>query len=179
MPEQVASVRIGVAAPTVRTIGEPREQKVRPQSGYHSQFSGPFTFAAAFLGGGGLGVALEDFSDANAGDERYLSLAAKVEIVANDECGAIFPNQFPAVVQLTTRGGEVFEERVMANRGGPARPLSRDELRVKFSGNARRALSERSVVRLGDAILGMDAGRRVRELMALAGVPAGPKEMVS
>ena len=178
-PEQVASVRIGVAAPTVRTIGEPREQKVRPQSGYHGQFSGPFTFAAAFLGGGGLGVALEDFSDENARDERYLSLAAKVEIVANDECGAIFPTQFPAVVRLTTVGGEVFEERVMANRGGPARPLSRDELRVKFSGNGRRALPERSVADLGDAILAMDAGRRVRELMALAGVPSPSKETTS
>ena len=178
-PEQVASVRIGVAAPTVRTIGEPREQKVRPQSGYHGQFSGPFTFAAAFLGGGGLGVALEDFSDENARDERYLSLAAKVEIVANDECGAIFPTQFPAVVRLTTVGGEVFEERVMANRGGPARPLSRDELRVKFSGNGRRALPERSVADLGDAILAMDAGRRVRELMALAGVPSPSKETIS
>lgn len=178
-PEQVASVRIGVAAPTVRTIGEPREQKVRPQSGYHGQFSGPFTFAAAFLGGGGLGVALEDFSDENARDERYLSLAAKVEIVANDECGAIFPTQFPAVVRLTTVGGEVFEERVMANRGGPARPLSRDELRVKFSGNGRRALPERSVADLGDAILAMDAGRRVRELMALAGVSSPSKETTS
>ena len=178
-PEQVASVRIGVAAPTVRTIGEPREQKVRPQSGYHGQFSGPFTFAAAFLGGGGLGVGLEDFSDENARDERYLSLAAKVEIVANDECGAIFPTQFPAVVRLTTVGGEVFEERVMANRGGPACPLSRDELRVKFSGNGRRALPERSVADLGDAILAMDAGRRVRELMALAGVPSPSKETIS
>ena len=178
-PEQVASVRIGVAAPTVRTIGEPREQKVRPQSGYHGQFSGPFTFAAAFLGGGGLGVALEDFSDENARDERYLSLAAKVEIVANDECGAIFPTQFPAVVRLTTVGGEVFEERVMVNRGGPACPLSRDELRVKFSGNGRRALPERSVADLGDAILAMDAGRRVRELMALAGVPSPSKETIS
>ena len=128
---------------------------------------------------GGLGVALEDFSDENARDERYLSLAAKVEIVANDECGAIFPTQFPAVVRLTTVGGEVFEERVMANRGGPVRPLSRDELRVKFSGNGRRALPERSVADLGDAILAMDAGRRVRELMAMAGVPSPSKETIS
>lgn len=175
-PEAVASVRIGVAAPTVRTIGEPRDQKTRPQSGYHGQFSGPFTFAAAFLGGGGLGVALEDFSDENVRDERYLSLAAKVDIVADEECDAIFPNQFPAVVRLTTVGGEVFEERVMSNRGGPARPLSRDELTVKFSGNARRALPERSAAELGEAILGMTVGRKVSDLMVLAGAPAAAKE---
>ena len=171
-PEQVASVRIGVATPTVRTIGEPRDQKIRPQSGYHGQFSGPFTFAAAFLGGGGLGVALEDFSDENARDQRYLSLAARVEIVGEAECDAIFPNQFPAIVRLTTATGQVFEERVMSNRGGPTRPLSRDELRVKFTGNARRALSERASADLGDAILGMEGSRKVSELMALAGAPS-------
>ncbi len=171
-PEQVASVRIGVATPTVRTIGEPRDQKVRPQSGYHGQFSGPFTFAAAFLGGGGLGVALEDFSDANARDERYLSLAGRVEIAGDGECDAIFPNQFPAIVRLTTVSGEVFEERVMSNRGGPSRPLSREDLRVKFSGNARRALPERAVADLGDAILEMGASRKVSDLMVLAATPS-------
>lgn len=171
-PDQIASVRIGVATPTVRTIGEPRDQKIRPQSGYHGQFSGPFTFAAAFLGGGGLGVALEDFSDENARDPRYLSLAARVEIVGEAECDAIFPNQFPAIVRLTTVTGEVFEERMMSNRGGPARPLSRDELRVKFTGNAQRALSERASADLGDAILGMEGNRKVSELMALAGAPS-------
>jgi 2-methylcitrate dehydratase PrpD len=178
-PEEVASVRLGVAAPTVRTIGEPRDQKIRPQSGYHGQFSGPFAFAAAFLGGGGLGVSLEDFSDENARDERYLSLAAKVDIVADPECDAIFPNQFPTVARITTTRGEVFEERVMSNRGGPSRPLSRDELLVKFSGNARRALPERSVADLGEAILGMPAGRRVSDLMVLAGAPAAAKETSS
>ena len=177
--EEIASVRIGVAAPTVRTIGEPREQKVRPQSGYHGQFSGPFAFAAAFLGGSGLGVALEDFSDDNARDERYLALAARVEIVADPECDAIFPNQFPAVVRLTTVGGEVLEERVMVNRGGPARPLSRDELQVKFLGNARRALPEPAARALSESILTMDAGRRVSEFMARAGARGGSKETTS
>jgi len=171
-PERVASVRIGVATPTVRTIGEPRDQKIRPQSGYHGQFSGPFTFAAAFLGGGGLGVALEDFSDENARDERYLALAARVEIAGEAECDAIFPDQFPAIVRLTTVAGEVFEERVMSNRGGPSRPLSRDELRVKFTGNARRTLPERAVADLGDALLGMEASRKVSDLMVLAATPS-------
>lgn len=175
-PEQVASVRIGVATPTVRTIGEPRDQKIRPQSGYHGQFSGPFTFAAAFLGGGGLGVALEDFSDENARDERYLALAARVAITGDPECDAIFPNQFPAIVRLTTVSGDVLEERVMSNRGGPAHPLSRDELRVKFAGNARRVLSDRSAADLGDAILGMEEGRKVSELMTLAGTPSAREE---
>jgi 2-methylcitrate dehydratase PrpD len=167
--EEVASVRLAVATPTVRTIGEPREQKARPKSGYHGQFSGPFTFAAAFLGGGGLGVAPADFSDENVRDERYLSLAAKVEVVADPECDAIFPNQFPAIVRLTTTRGQVLEERVMSNRGSPSRPLSAGELQMKFSHNASRVLRDTEVLALADAIRGMDAGRKVSDLMALTG----------
>lgn len=172
--EQVASVTIGVASPTVRTIGEPRDQKIRPQSGYHGQFSGPFTFAAAFLGGGGLGVSLEDFSDENARDPRYLDLAAKVRIVADADCDRIFPSQFPSVVRLQTVSGEVLEERVMSNRGGPDRPLSRDELQVKFANNAARTLDSNPAGVLGDAILQMAESRKVAELMALA-VPSAPR----
>jgi len=171
-PDEVAGVTIGVASPTVRTIGEPRAEKIRPQSGYHGQFSGPFTFAAAFLGGGGLGVSLEDFSDANARDERYLTLSSRVKIVADPECDRIFPNQFPSIVRLTTTSGAVLEERVMANRGGPGRPLSREELRVKFADNAGRTLPQSAASDLGDAILEMSGSRKVSQLMALAALSA-------
>ena len=57
-----------MSSPTLRTIAQPREQKIRPQSGYHGQFSAPFAVAAALLGGGGLGLWLDDFSDDNARD---------------------------------------------------------------------------------------------------------------
>ena len=173
-PDKVASVRIGVASPTVRTIGEPRDRKTRPLSGYHGQFSGPFTFAAAFLGGGGLGVALDDFSDQNVRDPRYLDLAARVEIVADPECDAIFPNQFPSIVRLETTTGDVFEERVLENRGGPGRPLSREELMVKFRNNAERTLSAADARTLGDAILACAMDRSVSDLMRLT-QPPGPR----
>jgi 2-methylcitrate dehydratase PrpD len=53
---QIERLELGCAASPLRTIGEPRDEKIRPHSGYHAQFSGPFTVAAALLGGGGLGV---------------------------------------------------------------------------------------------------------------------------
>lgn len=151
--EDIASVELGVAAPTVRTIGEPREQKVRPQSGYHAQFSGPFTVAAAFLGGGGLGLDLDDFTDEKAADPRYLDLAAKVSVHAEPECDRIFPNQFPAVLRVKTRTGAVLEEKVLANRGGPGNPLGVEDLKVKFTGNAARAMTRAQSEALASAIL--------------------------
>ena len=166
----IDSIELGVPSPTVRTIGEPAALKARPQSGYHAQFSGPFTVAAAFLGGGGLGLSLDDFTDAKARDPRYLDLAARVKVVASAECDAIFPNQFPAVLRVTTRDGRVHEARVMANRGGPANPLTTDELTVKFMANATRVMTPAEAGAMADAIVHM-ADTPLRSVMAPAATP--------
>ncbi|MGE0453147.1 MAG: MmgE/PrpD family protein [Vicinamibacteria bacterium] len=166
-PQDVAEIALGVATPTLRTIAEPREQKIRPQSGYHAQFSGPFTVAAALIGGGGLGVALSDFSDENARDPRYLELAAKVTPYAEPECDAIFPNQFPAVLRVRTHDGRELVEKVLENRGGPGNPLSPEELTLKFLDNARRALPFAKAEELARVILD-PADRPVREILSLA-----------
>ena len=138
----IADIELGVAAPTLRTIAEPPEAKARPQSGYHAQFSGPFTVATALLGGGGgLGLWLDDFTDERVRNPRYLELAAKVRCYADPECDAIFPNQFPAILRIRTASGEVLEEKVLANRGGPGNLLSSDELKIKFMANATQSIS--------------------------------------
>lgn len=170
----IVAIELGVPSPTVRTIGEPADLKARPQSGYHAQFSGPFAVAAALLGGGGLGLSLEDFSDAHVRDPRYLDLAGKVRVVANAECDAVFPNQFPAVLRVQTRGGRTHEAKVFVNRGGPGNPLSVDELKVKFMANAHRVMPAADAAALADAIVGM-ADRPLGTLLApvaAARVPA-------
>jgi 2-methylcitrate dehydratase PrpD len=163
----IEDIELGVPAPTVRTIGEPAALKARPQSGYHAQFSGPFTVAAALLGGGGLGLSLDDFTDEHVRDPRYLDLAAQVRCVANGECDAIFPNQFPAILRIRMRGGQVHEARVLANRGGPDNPLSVEELTVKFLSNASRVIAPEQARALAEAIVSM-ADRPLDSVMMLA-----------
>ncbi|MDQ1415021.1 MAG: hypothetical protein QOF81_634 [Acidimicrobiaceae bacterium] len=65
----VTAIELGFAKPVLRTMAEPPEAKAWPASGYHAAFSGPYTVAAALLGGG-LGVSHEDFTDAAARDPR-------------------------------------------------------------------------------------------------------------
>lgn len=156
-PRDVASMELGLPAPVLRSIAEPRNEKIRPQSGYHAKFSGPFTIATALVGGGGLGVYLDDFTDAHVADPERLRLAAAVTCVADDVCTEIFPHQFPAVLRVRTRQGATLEVRVNANRGGPGNPLSLHELGVKFSLNAGRALSAADVSSLHDAVLRLSA----------------------
>ena len=138
--EDVTSIRLGVADPTVRTIGEPIEVKRAPATGYAAQFSGPYVVVAAFLGGGGLGLGLDDFTDEKATDPVRREHMAKVEVRSDPDCTAVFPNQFPAVLTVVTADGRELTERVMANRGGPARPLDDAELARKFTDNAGRRL---------------------------------------
>jgi 2-methylcitrate dehydratase PrpD len=154
-PAAIEAIELGVAAPTLRTIAEPPELKARPASGYAAQFSGPFIVASALLGGGGLGLSLDDFTDARAHDRERLALAARVRCVADPECDARYPYAFPAVLRVTLRSGEVREHRVRDNRGGPAWPLSDDELSLKFRLNAERALPPAAVERLRKACLGL------------------------
>ncbi|HEX6763439.1 MAG TPA: MmgE/PrpD family protein [Gaiellaceae bacterium] len=153
----VREIELGVAAPTLRTIAEPAALKARPPSGYAAQFSGPFTVATALTGGGGLGVYLDDFTDARAADEELLALAARVRCVPDPPSDELFPGALPGVLRVTLRSGESREHRVTENRGGPGRPLSPGELGLKFELNASRALPDEAVARLRDRCFDLDS----------------------
>ncbi|MGW1087410.1 MmgE/PrpD family protein [Streptomyces sp. NPDC002596] len=166
-PDEVRTLTLGVPAPVLRTIAEPTEEKARPRSGYHAAFSGPYTVAAALLGGGGLGVFHEDFTDAAAADPRRLDLAARVRVVADEESTALFPRQFPATLTAEFADGRTLTERVRDNRGGPDNPLSANELSTKFTGNADRALVPGAADDIIDAVWALRDGRPVRDALAI------------
>ena len=126
----------------LRTVAEPADAKANPPTGYTSKFSGPFTFALALSGGGGLGLSIHDFTDANAHDADLRALAARVRCVPDPTCDEIFPNQLPAIARVRLADGSSREIRVLTNRGGHERPLTVDEHRVKFRDSARQVLSE-------------------------------------
>lgn len=144
-PDDIVSIELGVPAPNLRTIGEPIERKRTPETGYEAQFSGPYAVAAGLIGGSGLEVGLDDYSDELARDPLRRSIMAKVTVVPDDECTAIFPQQFPVTLTATLADGRVVTERVHSNRGGPDRPLHFDELTRKFRDNAKRTLRNAAI----------------------------------
>lgn len=153
--DQIESIELGAPTAVLRTIGEPREEKTAPESGYHAAFSGPYTVAAALLGGGGLGLFHEDFTDTAAADPERLALAAKVRCVPDAGCDAIFPHQFPAVLRARLHDGTEFTERVTHNRGGNGNPLSAEELATKFRRNATRAVTGERAERITELTYGL------------------------
>jgi 2-methylcitrate dehydratase PrpD len=152
-PAHVERARIGVAAPTVRTIGEPLAGKQAPRTGYEAQFSGPFAVTAGLFGGGGRGVGRQDFSDELARDPTRRDLMARVTVEADPRCDAIFPHQFPAVLTVSTRDGRELVEQVLANRGGDRWPLTDAELARKFADNVAGLLPDDQAGRVADAAL--------------------------
>lgn len=153
--EDIERIELRVPAQNLRTVGEPIEVKRAPETGYMAQFSGPYTVVAGLLGGGGLGVGLDDFTDELARDPLRRKLMALVDVVADDRCTAIFPHQFPAIVRVRTHDGRELVDEVLANRGGPGNPLSFEELTTKFRDNAERVLPADAVDRVRDACAGL------------------------
>jgi 2-methylcitrate dehydratase PrpD len=166
-PAEIEHLELGAPTSVLRTIAEPREDKIRPKSGYHAAFSGPYTVAAGLLGGGGLGVFHDDFTDEAAADPARLELAAKVHCVPDTRCDEIFPHQFPAVLRARLKDGRELEERVDANRGGPQNPLSADELATKFRLNAARVLPAEVSTRITELTYGLAALGDLTELTNL------------
>lgn len=166
---EIEDIELGVASPTLRTIAQPAEEKARPRTGYAAQFSGPFTVATALVGGGGLGVYLDNFTDEDVKDPVKLDLASKVRCVPDEECDRIFPNQFPAVLRVRLGSGEVREARVTHNRGGPQNPLSDEELEAKFRANAERTLPMEHVDELRAALRSLETSETVDKVMRLTG----------
>jgi 2-methylcitrate dehydratase PrpD len=161
----IASLTLGVPAANLRTIGEPIEIKRTPRTGYMAQFSGPYAVAVGLLGGSGLGAGLDDYTDELAQDPDRRAVMAKVDLVADDRCTAIFPRQFPAVLTARLNDGSEVAEEVLTTRGGPDRPLSFDELVTKFRDNARRTLPPDKVEALARGCHDLDRQSDLRAVL--------------
>ena len=165
-PEDVGTACLAVAPPTVRTIGEPIAVKRAPASGYAAQFSGPYAVAAALCGGGGLGVGLEDFSDASARDPKRRELMRRIDVVGDAGLLEIYPYQLPAVLTVETRDGARLVSERRINRGGPQMPLTAADLAAKFADNTDGLLEPARRDELIERTSALSAARDVARLLA-------------
>lgn len=171
--EDIERLTIGVPASIVRTIGEPLPVKQQPETGYMAQFSGPYAAAVGLLGGSGLGAGLRDYTDELARDPQRRALMAKAEVVADQRCTSIFPRQFPAVLTARLNDGSTVVEEVLANRGGPQRPLSYEELAAKFRDNCAGLLQATAVEQVLSTAARLEAVDDLAELLDPLTFPAG------
>ena len=151
---------------------QPLDRKQAPQTAYEAKFSGPYTVASALIGGSGLGLGIDDFTDELIRDPTRRALMRRISVTSDPRCDSIFPQQAPAILSVTTKDGRRVVEEVPINRGSPERPLSDDELAVKFSENCRRALAPETTEALRLSLDRMAEAKDVSEIVRiLATVP--------
>ena len=129
----------------IRTIGEPIEVKRAPETGYQAQFSAPYAVTAGLFGGGGLGLGLDDFTDALAQDPARRAVMARVDVVARRPLRGDLPAPVPGrrhAAHHLRRGRS--SRRCSPTAAVRRRPLSDDEL-------GRRSSADNVAGRLPDA----------------------------
>jgi len=161
-PEQVEEVECLVPAGEVPIVCEPTTAKLRPRSPYDAKFSLAFCVAAA-LAGDRVGIGA--FTEESIREPAALALAARVRYTVDPS--SPYPRTFPGWVKVRLTDGRVLEAREESQRGGPERPIARDEVIAKFRDNAARLMPQARVAALEGAVLGMDRARDLGPLLAL------------
>jgi 2-methylcitrate dehydratase PrpD len=167
-PEEIAEVVVTVPAAGVSLVLEPAEKKVAPRSEYEGKFSLQYS-TAAMLVRGRVGVA--DYTDEAINDPRVLEVARKVRYETKEY--PTYPQAFPGGVRIRLASGRVLEADFPYQKGGPENPLSEDEVREKFRGNAGLALGVAEIEVIEERVLGLDEEPDLSAVLAplaLAGV---------
>ncbi len=94
-----------------------------------AKMSIPYSVAVSLVNGK---ATIEDFSMDYIHNPIISSLTKKVNIVSSDELTSLFPKKCSAIVEVFTKDGRSYTERVDFPKGEPENPLSDIELEEKF-----------------------------------------------
>lgn len=153
--DDVASVTAYIHESGLHLLGEPIEVKQRPATTYGAQFSLPYAVAVAFHDD----IDLRSFSAERLEDPEILAFAQRVHCVIDEETA--YPTHFDGALSVELNDGRELSYRESVNRGSPERPLTDEDLAIKFVANAMMggiseatAVEAEGAVRKGDDLVG-------------------------
>ena len=145
---------------------QPLEHKQNPRNEVDAQFSIPWVVATALRKGK---VTIEDMSPKAIQNESVRELARKVTPLVDMEVSGDIAS-FPAVVEITTKAGEVYTRREDVPRGHPDKPLNWEDLFEKFDACvAKKHLSKQTVSALKEQCCDLEHVEDVRRIVELLG----------
>jgi len=162
-PDEVARIRVPVAAFIVPIVCEPKAEKRRPNTDSHGRVSLQFTLAEAMVHGR---IGKDAYAPASLSDPRILRIADRVEYEVDEAFPG--PERFKGQVTVELRDGRELSMVEEHNRGSAANPMSVAEIVAKFGENAAGVLSADRIGRLADAVLDLDHAQDVRRIVDLA-----------
>jgi len=135
-PEQIEKVHIRSLARAADILADP--SKYDPRSKETADHSLPYVIAAAVAE---RQVTPLQFTDAKIMDPLIRAQLNKVEVVADPEIEALFPELQRVIVTIHTTGGEKFSKQIDYPKGDPRNPLTDQEVEEKFDALAEPVLS--------------------------------------
>ena len=94
-----------------------------------AKMSIPYSFAVALCNGT---AGLNDFEMRFINDSRVKAVLKKVKVYAEDSLTSQVPKMRPAIIELTTKSGKIYTDRVDYPKGEPENPMTIKEIKDKF-----------------------------------------------
>ena len=161
-PEQVEKVHIRSLARAADILADP--SKYDPRSKETADHSLPYVIAAAVAE---RQVTPLQFTDEKIMDPTIRAQLNKVEVVADAEIEALFPELQRVIVTIHTTDGRQFESQVDYPKGDPRNPLTDREVAEKFDALAAPVLSAERGEQLKQAVRDLHELESIGELLAL------------
>ncbi len=136
---------------------------IYPLTPEDAQYSIPFTLGA-LLGYGKVGPA--EMSAEVLKDSQILTAAKKVEVVADPDMQALYPQHVATRVAVTTHGGKTYVEENKKISGDWDQPMTDRELADKFTDYATPLLGPRQTDDLCNQIMALDQVSDINQLLA-------------
>ncbi len=161
-PDQIEKVYIRSLARAADILADPA--KYDPRSKETADHSLPYVIAAAIVD---RQVTPAQFEPEKIMDAKIREQLAKVEVVADPDIEAGFPELQRVIVSVRTTDEREFKEQLDYPKGDPRNPLTDQEIEEKFDALAAPVLSEDARARLKDAVWNLEKLDSVTALMDL------------
>ena len=158
-PEMIDRIRVKTYPIAIDITGN-----FQPDSVYAGKFSLPFCVALAAKE---KKAGLNAFSEKNLFDPVVRSLMARVELVEDMELSALYPEKWPAAVEIRDKQGCVYIGQTLYPKGDPENPVPIVELRDKFRELAGLHFTSESVEGFLEGIAKLEQSSSMAEFLAI------------
>ncbi len=138
-PEDIDYLTVKIYRGAMELLG-----KLEANTPYAAKFNLPYCVAMAAVH---HSAAPDKFTEEYLRDKKVRALMQRVRLEIDPSLDKSYPEKWPSVVELVTRGGNRLVSRVDYPRGDPENPLSQDELGVKFRALASGKIGQEQIER--------------------------------
>jgi len=161
-PDDVEQVHIRSLARAADILADPT--KYDPRTKETADHSLPYVIAAAVAE---RQVTPLQFTNEKIMDPTIRAQLHKVEVVADPEIEALFPELQRVIVTIRTTDGREFSKQIDYPKGDPRNPLTDEEIEEKFEALAAPILPAEERQELKEAVWNLENVGSITELMRL------------